>query len=222
MLAREGRVHPCWVRRFLAYGVLGLAIEVVFTSIARALRFRDPRLVGRTYLWMLPIYGTGGLLLERLHARLFRSRVPRPVRALAATGAMFAWEYASGSVLQSALGDCPWKYRRGVMLGGYVRLDYAPYWYGVALLFELLQREVRKLDRARRHAERRAGNPAGSAAASEPAADAGGAELPRQKDRRRALRRAADHPASPRAARRRGPAVPRAAEHAAAAPAGPA
>jgi hypothetical protein len=219
MAAREDRAHPSLVRRFLAYGVLGLGIEVVFTSIGRTLRFRDPRLIGRTYLWMLPIYGTGGLLLERLHARLLRSRVPPPVRALAGTGAMFAWEYATGSVLRRALGDCPWKYRKGVTLGGYVRLDYAPYWYGVALLFEILQREVCKLDRARRGAERRREN---AAAASAPAADAGGAELLRENDQRRALRRADDRPPSPRAALRRGPAAPRVAAGAAAAPSGPA
>ena len=129
---------------------------MVFTSVARALRVRDRRLVGQTYLWMLPIYGAGGLLLERLHARLVRRGVSPPLRALVSTAAILAWEYGTGSVLRRALGDCPWRYRRGVTLRGYVRLDYAPYWYATALLFELLQREVRKLDRARRTAERRA------------------------------------------------------------------
>jgi len=94
------RRPPWWcVRRFLAYGVLGLGVEVVFTSISRTLRTRDMRLAGRTYLWMLPIYGAGGLLLERLHARLLKRGVPAGLRALAATGTILAWEYASGSAL---------------------------------------------------------------------------------------------------------------------------
>jgi Putative ABC-transporter type IV len=198
------------VRRFLAYGVLGLGVEVVFTSISRALRTRDARLVGRTYLWMLPIYGAGGLVLERLHARLVRRGVPAAVRALASTGAILGWEYASGSVLRRALGDCPWRYRRGVTLGGYVRLDYSPYWYGAALLFELLQHEVRKLDRARRGVERRT-----RGAANGPAADAAVAGDRPEAERRRAHRRAADRAPSHRAARRRGRAAPCAADPAA-------
>lgn len=186
------------MRRFLAYGVLGLGVEVVFTSLSRALRVRDRRLVGQTYLWMLPIYGSGGLLLERLHARLVRRRVPPHVRALVATGAILAWEYGTGSLLRRALGDCPWRYRRGVTVHGYVRLDYAPFWYGAALLFELLQREVRKLDRARRSAERRAERRGIGTTA--PGEDGAGGETPPAKDRRRGLRRMADRtPWSPAA-----------------------
>ena len=180
------------MRRFLAYGVLGLGIEVVFTSMARAIRRRDPRLEGGTYLWMLPIYGTGGLLLERLHARLLRRGVPPSVRALAATGAILTWEYGWASLLRRALGDCPWRYRRGITLRGYVRLDYAPYWYGAALLFEILQQEVRKLDRARRSSERRA---TAEMAASGPVANEDGEERPPQMDRRLASRRSGDRPA---------------------------
>jgi len=193
-------LHGDRVRRFLAYGVLGLGVEVVFTSISRTLRTRDMRLAGRTYLWMLPIYGAGGLLLERLHARLLKRGVPAGLRALAATGTILAWEYASGSALRRALGDCPWRYRRGVTVGGYVRLDYSPYWYGAALLFELLQNDVRKLDRARRCAERRM-----SRAATGPAANAGAEGARPTAERRRASRRAVDRAPSHREARRRGP-----------------
>ena len=167
-----------------------MGVEVVFTSVARALRVRDRRLVGQTYLWMLPIYGAGGLLLERLHARLVRRGVSPPLRALVSTAAILAWEYGTGSVLRRALGDCPWRYRRGVTLRGYVRLDYAPYWYATALLFELLQREVRKLDRARRTAERRASR--GEVEATGPGAGGPAAETRPASDRRRAFRRMTD------------------------------
>ena len=197
------------MRRFLAYGVLGLGVEVVFTSLGRALRLRDRRLVGTTYLWMLPIYGAGGLLLERLHARLEQRGVAPSVRALAATGAILAWEYGSGSLLRRALGKCPWNYTRGMTLRGYVRLDYAPYWYGAALLFELLQHEVRKLDRPRRATERRA---SADRETSGRGAGADGGETPPTEERRRARRRMADRAASAREARRRGPAAPRAQE----------
>ena len=194
------------MRRFLAYGVLGLGVEVVFTSLARFRRVRDRRLEGRTFLWMLPIYGAGGLLLERLHARLERRRVAPPVRALAATGAIFAWEYGTGSLLRRALGECPWQYRSGLTLGGYVRLDYAPYWYGAALLFELLQHEVRKLDRPRRGAERRAARTRQDVSGPDAGADA--AESRPTQERRRALRRVADRGSSARRTGRPTPAAP--------------
>ena len=192
------------MRRFLAYGTLGLGVEVVFTSIARAIKARDLRLSGTTYLWMLPIYGAGGLLLERLHARLIRRRLPRPVRALVATGAIYAMEYGAGSLLRSAIGECPWRYDRGISLGGYIRLDYAPYWYSAALLFETLQQEVRKLDRPRRGSDRRA---AGPRSISGRAAGAGDAERPPE-DRRRAARRQSDRTPGARAARRKVPDAP--------------
>jgi Putative ABC-transporter type IV len=192
------------VRRFLAYGVLGLGTEVVFTSIGRALNTRDPRLVGRTYLWMLPIYGAGGLLLERLHARLLGRRVPPPVRALAVTGAIYTMEYGAGSLLRALLGECPWRYERGVTLGGYVRLDYAPFWYGAALLFEMLQREVRKLDRPRRTPMDRRMRSRSTA----PGGDGGGAARQPGEERRRALRRVVDRLAADRVGRRPARAVP--------------
>jgi hypothetical protein len=191
------------MRRFFAYGALGLGVEVVFTSIGRALRTRDLRLSGTTYLWMLPIYGAGGLLLERLHARLIRRGLPPPVRALVATGAIYGIEYGAGSLLRSAIGQCPWRYERGVSWRGYVRLDYAPYWYGAALLFELLQGEVGKLDRARRTRDRRAELESTTGRA----AGADGGERP-PVDRRRAVRRKTDRKLAARAARRTGPDAP--------------
>jgi Putative ABC-transporter type IV len=139
------------MRRFLAYGLSGFGIEIAFTAAGRALRLRDRRLVGHTYLWMLPIYGGGGLLLERLHARSLRPAA----RALVSTLAIYAVEYGSGALLARLLGACPWRYRRGLTLGGLVRLDYAPFWYGAALLFEILQGEIAKLDRPRRGMDRR-------------------------------------------------------------------
>jgi hypothetical protein len=204
MRTRWAPPHREFVRRFLAYGVLGLGIEVVFTSIGRALKTRDARLSGQTYLWMLPIYGAGGLFLERLHARLLGRRVPPPVRALAATFAIYTMEYGAGSLLRTLVGECPWRYQRGITLGGYVRLDYAPFWFGTALLFEMLQREVGKLDRPGRAPRDRRTLTRSIAPAAD--GDAG----PRQpgEERRRELRRAFDRLAAIRAAPRRDPGAP--------------
>ena len=135
------------VRRFLAYGFVGWALEVAFTGMTGAFGLRDRRLRGHSYLWMLPIYGSGGLLLERLRDRLAARRVPRSVRSLAYTFGIYGLEFGCASLLDRAIGEVPWRYLKGLHVRGYVRLDYAPFWYACGWLFESLERELRKLDR---------------------------------------------------------------------------
>jgi len=123
-------------RKFTLYGCAGWVLEVLFTGTKAALS-KDKKLAARTYLWMHPIYGAAGLTLEELHRRLAgRSRL---TRALASLGVIYATEYAAGAALRRVLGDCPWRYRKGVHLHGLVRLDYAPLWLAAALGFEYLR-----------------------------------------------------------------------------------
>jgi Putative ABC-transporter type IV len=166
----------------VAYGVMGLGIEVGFTGAARGIFERDRRLRGESYLWMLPVYGAGGLLLERLHALLRRRGFGRTARALCGTAAIYGIEYVSGAALEQLTGDCPWRYRRGLHVDGYVRLDYAPFWFACALAADLLDGEFRKLDRQRRKVDRRL---------SARGADAGAA-APAREERLRAARRESD------------------------------
>ncbi len=142
------------VRRFLSYGLLGWALEVGFTSISDNVRMRDRRLKGHSYLWMLPIYGGGGMLLEALHERLASRGVPRWRRALVYMAGIFGMEYGSAVLLNRLIGDVPWRYRRGVNVSGYVRLDYAPFWYACGWLFETVLKDLRKLDRPARQNHR--------------------------------------------------------------------
>ncbi len=126
--------------RFLGYGLLGLALEVVFTSIGNAVRRKDRTLAGHSYLWMLPIYGLGGLALEALHNGLSLFHMAWWVRGLAYLAAIYGVEYLSGLALRRALGRCPWDYgRRGFNLKGLIRLDYAPAWFACGLLFERVE-----------------------------------------------------------------------------------
>jgi uncharacterized membrane protein len=156
-------------RRFLAYGLFGWALEVAFTGATDCLKLRDRRLRGHSYLWMLPIYGGGGLLLETLHDRLASKSVPRWARSLAYTLGIYCAEFGSAALLDRAIGDVPWRYVSGINLRGYVRLDYAPFWYGCGWLFEDLERQLRKLERPARRTWRRRGS---EAPATGPAAGA--------------------------------------------------
>jgi uncharacterized membrane protein len=153
------------LRRFLAYGFVGWAVEVAFTGLSGSRWFRDRRLRGHSYLWMLPIYGAGGLLLERLHDGLASRGTARWARALAYTAGIYGVEFGSASMLNRLIGDVPWRYLSGLNLRGYVRLDYAPFWYACGWWFEPLERELRKLDRPARSQHRpRLSAPAASAA----------------------------------------------------------
>jgi hypothetical protein len=113
-------------------------MEVCFTGVESALLDRDRDATSKTYLWMHPIYGATALGLERIHDRL--RFLPRPLRALAYTVVIFGAEFASGWLLRKSLGHCPWDYEdKGWSVKGLIRLDYAPFWYGAALLFEPLR-----------------------------------------------------------------------------------
>jgi uncharacterized membrane protein len=123
-------------QRFALYGAAGWLIEVVMTGVHSVVETRDPTAVARTYLWMHPIYGFGGLALEALFGVV--RRWPLPARCLVYLPVIYGLEYASGHALRRWLGRCPWDYgdhRRS--LAGLVRLDYAPLWLRAGCACEL-------------------------------------------------------------------------------------
>jgi len=120
--------------RFLIYGLLGWCLEVVFTGLAAALQ-KDRSATATTYLWMFPIYGGAALGLEQAQAAL--GDLFWLTRAVVYVAIIYCAELSAGWLLRRALGRCPWDYTgRGVHLAGLIRLDYAPAWLAVALLFE--------------------------------------------------------------------------------------
>ena len=126
--------------RFLIYGAIGWCLEVFFTGASAALFDRDRSATGKTYLWMFPIYGATALLLETLHDFM---AVPLALRALVYVLVIYVAEFTTGWALRRLLGRCPWDYTgHGLNLCGLVRLDYAPAWLLVALLFEPARRLV--------------------------------------------------------------------------------
>lgn len=131
----------------------------MFTSIG-ALLSGDFRLMGRTSLYMFPIYGLGALLgpidaaVDRwlegygasqsetvwlqnsrpklsMYDKFWRHGVNDMVL-------IFTAEYVFGFFL-TALGVCPWDYSgRLFHVDGLIRLDFAPLWFGVGLFFEAI------------------------------------------------------------------------------------
>lgn len=132
--------------RFFLYGVAGWTLEVVFTGVCSALG-KDRAATSKTYLWMHPIYGSAALAMEELELGMKRAGVPLPARAAAHTGIIYGVEYGTGWLLRRGLGACPWDYGAcgGRSVQGLVRLDYAPLWYGVAVLFTLARPWLREV-----------------------------------------------------------------------------
>lgn len=130
---------------FLKCGVAGWCLEILFTSMESVMA-KDMKLMGRTSLWMFPIYGMGALLgpisrgidswigdAKRLTLRdkFWRHGFNDMVM-------IFLAEYVTGAMLK-AKNMCPWDYTgRLFSIDGLIRLDFAPFWFGTGLLFERL------------------------------------------------------------------------------------
>lgn len=129
-------------KRFLIYGLLGWNIEVLWTGLY-SLVLGDVNLQGSTSLWMFLIYGSAVFVLEPVHDRIRNWRWP--IRGLIWVVLIWAMEYATGFVLREFLGVTPWYYDGKYAIDGLVRLDYAPAWFIVGLLFEKVHDTLLKL-----------------------------------------------------------------------------
>lgn len=117
---------------FVKCGVTGWCMEIVTTAF-QALRRREPTLTGHTSLFMFPIYGAACLMRPLF---LLLSGFHWAVRGFVYMLCIFAGEYASGRFLQKK-GRCPWCYdRTGWNVCRVIRLDYAPAWFLLGLIFE--------------------------------------------------------------------------------------
>lgn len=144
----ESRRPLTRLERALVYGVLGWAAEVGFSGVQAALSpsRTDWRLEGRSYLWMLPIYGLSAFLFEPVHD-LVRKRPVWQRAALYAAG-ITAVECATGMGLRRAVGVVPWDYSGRsplVLPGGAARLDYLPVWAAAGLALERIHDGMRTL-----------------------------------------------------------------------------
>lgn len=126
----------------LGFGLLGLLVECVFTGLSNLMFESDKAGTCKTYLCMVPLYALAGLTLHwiklwwPLHI-LLAGLVYVPI--------IYAFEYSYGWIWKHAFGYCPWDYGdRGWSVRGLVRIDYAPYWYGLALAFDPVSRFLEK------------------------------------------------------------------------------
>lgn len=130
-------IHP-FVGSLLLASV-GVTIEVALTGVVRLRKKRDWSLEGYSYVWMIPIYMLAWPILSFLYPRIEAWNFV--LRGILYTTILLFVEYVSGLLLRKLLGECPWeKQYKGKKwaVNNLVRLDYAPGWLVVALVFEQL------------------------------------------------------------------------------------
>jgi len=121
--------------RFILYGLGGWCGEVVYTAVTESIPSRDWRLVGRTFLWMFPIYGLIAVLYEPVHDLI--REAPLILRAAVYSVGFTVVEYISGWVIERITGRCPWDYSdKRFAINKYVRWDFFIVWAVIGLALE--------------------------------------------------------------------------------------
>lgn len=120
------------IKKFLACGIIGWCLEISFTAL-HSFRRRDLKLSGQTSLWMFPIYGSACLISPA--SKLLKNR-STPFRGCFYALCIFIVEFVTGTLL-SKKNSCPWNYQMSRLnIKHVIRLDYAPFWFLVGLLYE--------------------------------------------------------------------------------------
>jgi uncharacterized membrane protein len=129
--------------KFLLYGLLGWAAEILFTGIGSFVT-GSLKLSGHTYVWMFPIYGMVAFL-DPIYKRVRCS--PWIIRGIIWASIIFFIEYVSGWVLKLTIGICPWDYSlySRYTIDGFIRLDYFPLWFIAGLIFEKINDFLNRL-----------------------------------------------------------------------------
>ena len=119
-------------KNFLICGLTGWCMEILFTSIGSLCK-SNRKLIGRTSIWMFPIYGVAAIICP-VHKLI--KNLPAICRGGIYSAGIFTCEYVSGSLLKRH-NLCPWDYSDSkANVDGLIRLDYAPFWMAAGLIFE--------------------------------------------------------------------------------------
>ena len=126
-----------WLYYSLVFGVLGWCLEIIFTGFYSAIIERNPRAIGTTYLYMFPIYAIAGSGFQIFRHLLVLASMPLIVRIFIYLILIYLIEYSSGWLLKKLIGRCPWQYPDSKWsLNGFVRFDYAPFWFLLCFIIE--------------------------------------------------------------------------------------
>ena len=119
-----------------------MCAEIFWTGLG-SLVHGDIKLTAWTYMWMFPIYGSA-VFLEPMHNKI--RGWPLILRGGVYTLLIFTIEYSCGWLLRHLLGVCPWDYGHSLLsINGLIRLDFAPVWFCLGLIFEKVHDMIDKI-----------------------------------------------------------------------------
>ena len=124
--------------RLCIYGLLGFAVEVIFTAGWEFVVNLNLRFMGNTSLWSFIIYGLFGLFAEKLRELMVYCHIPLVIRALVLMTAAYVWEFTCGMILK-LVGLNTWDYSSfKYNMMEVVTLEYAPAWYVGCLVLDVI------------------------------------------------------------------------------------
>lgn len=122
---------------FVKCGLTGWCLEVAWTGL-ESLRHQDTKMKGNTSILMFPIYGLA-FLIKPIYSMIQNKNIM--YRGGIYTCCIFFTEFVTGSVLKKR-DMCPWDYSNSKYnVKGLIRLDYAPAWFAVGLLYEKMLKD---------------------------------------------------------------------------------
>ena len=122
--------------RALLLASAGITAEIVFTALCN-IKKNGMRLIGYSYVWMLPIYALlypGFMVLTPVTGSW-----AWPLRGIFYAALIMVFELLTGLLLSATIGEAPWEpeYRGNKWaVMNLVRLDYFPAWSAAAIVFE--------------------------------------------------------------------------------------
>ena len=120
----------------LGFIFIGITLEVVATAIMDFIKYRDPRLKGETYLWMLPVYAAVPYIYLFVTSTFKDSGWI--VKGFIYMIAFYLLELLAGLIIKALVGVSPWNYKDyRFHFKEVICLEYAPVWFIYGVVGEL-------------------------------------------------------------------------------------
>jgi uncharacterized membrane protein len=116
----------------LGFIFIGITLEIVATSIMDFIKYRDPRLKGESYLWMLPVYAVVPYIYMFVTSTFKDSGWM--MKGFIYMISFYLLELVAGLIIKRLVGVSPWNYKNyRFHFKEVICLEYAPVWfiYGV-------------------------------------------------------------------------------------------
>lgn len=124
--------------------VVGITLEVFWTSIINSIKNKDRKLTGKTYLWMFPIYAIVPFIY--IFGIKYMQDINIFIKAFVYMFAFYLLEFTSGYIIKKIMGVSPWNYRGynikifggeyKANYKGLICLEYAPIWFLYGIMGE--------------------------------------------------------------------------------------